>query len=818
MSRQEHARLIVPIAIFLIAVFFRFYALDAVPPGLNSDEATNLLHMQGLMQGQFKISFGIDAREPFLFYLSTVPLALFGPEFFSMRLIAALVGVVTVMSVYGFTRYLFRSILIAGLTSFFAAISIWHIFWSRYGLRAGLSVLFVLLTLWWFWRALTPSPALRGRAGVGVSSPATRGRVGVRVWRDYALAGICAGLALYTYLSARMLPVALVLLTLFAIVLNRERVWTYLKGLALTGAIAFAIFVPLMIYYAANTEDLISHSANLSILDPRVNQGDIPTALWNATSAVAGMYLVQGDDAAYRNIPNRPVFDPLLGAFFVIGIAALLFDLVRRDSTEPVRMRAVFVGIWAIVFVLPSVLSDDPPSFVRTLASMPAVMILPALGIAAVGNLMRGAVLQRIAPVALCVILIAEAGFTFRDYFLEYAPSGTAFYAFDGHIVETGYWVNRNAVTSQIYMAPLWYQWPTMQFIARRTPMKSFESRDTVVLPSRAAGKDTLFVFPQEQENKANKLGERLGALGVREVLPGAFGANYAVAFRVPAQNLPEPGDPLAVLSRGGDFVKPQQTKRAQWDNQLELLGYTVSPEGPGGRNLTVTLFLRALQPMSTDYTFSIKVRDEKNRVWGQEDKWAGTNSYATTQWAVGDLIIEKFYPGLAACAPAGDYRITVEAYDPKTMATLAVRSERRSEAESRQNDTPLRSVSDYELGTFRADPSQGNRLEDLEPEQMLDAAVAPQARLIGWTLTPSDGRAGERFSLSLFWRGTGDGSVVRNAKIRLGDSVLVEKSIALPPEGRGLCTLFDFTLPSTTGALPLFVNDAQISTVNVGR
>ena len=807
MSRRKHATIIIPIAVFLVAVFFRFYRFDTVPPGLNSDEATNLLHMLGLMQGNFKISFGIDAREPFLFYLSTVPLALFGPEFFSMRLIAALVGVTTIVFVYGLTRYLFRSVLMAGLASFFAAISVWHIFWSRYGLRADMSVLFVLLALWWFWRAIAPSPASQERAEVGV-------------WRDYALAGICTGLALYTYLSARMLPIALVLLTVFAIILNRERVWVYLKGLALTGAIAFAIFLPLGIYFATHTEDLISHSANLSIFDPRVNGGSIPSALWKATVAVAGMYFVQGDDAAYRNIPNRPVFDPLLGAFFVIGIAALLIALLRRDSTKVERLRAGFIGIWGLVFALPSIFSDDPPSFVRTLASMPAIMILAAWGIATVGNLFRGNALRRIAPVALGVILMAEAGFTFRDYFVEYAPSGEAFYAFDGHIVETANWVNRNAPTTQIFMAPLWFQWPTMQFIARQTPMKSFESRDTVVLPSRAAGKDALIVFPQEQDSKANKLGERLGALGVREVLPGAFGVNYAVAYRVPVQNLPDSQDPLAVLARGGNFIQPQKKERAIWADRFELLGYSIDALDAPKRNLEVTLFLHALKPMSEDYTFSIKVRDAKDRVWGQEDKWPGDNSYATTQWAAGDLIIEKFYPGLAACAPVGDYRVTVEAYNPKTMAVLPVSSERRSGAESRGNDTPLRSVSDYELGVIHADASPSNRPEDLEPEQMLDATVAPQARLTGWTLAPQDVRVGEPFSLSLFWRGTGDGSITQNSKIRFGDSVLTEKSVRLPQDGRGLCTFFDFTVPANTaaGAVPLFVNDVKISTINVAR
>jgi hypothetical protein len=97
---------------------------------------------------------------------------------------------------------------------------------------------------------------------------------------------------------------------------------------------------------------------------------------------------------------------------------------------------------------------------------------------------------------------------------------------------------------------------------------------------------------------------------------------------------LPDPQDPLKALARGGTFLQPQKIEHANWANQIELLGYTVDPEGPGGRNLVVTLFLQSLKPMAEDYTFSIKVRDEKDRVWGQEDKWPGDNSYETRRWA----------------------------------------------------------------------------------------------------------------------------------------------------------------------------------------
>jgi hypothetical protein len=171
---------------------------------------------------------------------------------------------------------------------------------------------------------------------------------------------------------------------------------------------------------------------------------------------------------------------------------------------------------------------------------------------------------------------------------------------------------------------------------------------------------------------------------------------------------------------------------------------------------------------------------------------------------SAGDLVIEKFYPGLNACAPAGDYRITLEAYDPKTNRVLETNCQGAR----------------IELGATRAEASQGNLYENLEPEQNLDMDVASQMRLFGFSLTPGEIRAGEEFSLSLYWRGQGAGGITRSVSIRAGDAMLAQKDVPLPSEGKGLCTLFDLRAPSSisAGAAPIFVNDRKLTTLNILR
>jgi 4-amino-4-deoxy-L-arabinose transferase-like glycosyltransferase len=797
-ARQKITRTwVVVLVILLIAAFFRFYRLNEIPPGFNNDEAFNVLDILNLLKGHFSIFFPANTgREPLWFYLNVVSVALFGANAFALRFTAAIVGTLTILLLFGFAKELFHSRRIAVIASLLGAVSVWQIFYSRYGLRIILAVPLTILALQWFWRGLTFSPVKRGEAGVGN-------------WRDYALSGFFTSLGVYTYLSCRLLPFVLILLTGFAMLANRSRAREYWKGLVIAGVVALIVFLPLGAYFVAHPADFIGHSANLSIFDPRVNKGNIPQALWDKTVSVVGMFLVMGDHQGYRNVPNRPVFDPFIGAFFVIGVAIMLFTLFARRSAFHARLCALLLALWMAFFMLSSIASDDAPSFLRTLPAMPAAMMLAAWGASELWDRLRGATMRRAAAGAFGVMMLTSAALGFRDYF-DFGTSGIAYLSFDTHVADTAKWLNANASTSEVFLAPLWAQQGTMQVMTRNLARKSYESRDSVILPGRAAGRDAVIVYPWEQEKKAQTLGERLGALGTRTDIVGSAGFPVAIVYRVLAQNLPDAQHPLDALARGGAFIQPQHIEHAVWDNKFELLGYSVDAADSAKRNLEVTLFFHALEAMHTDYTFSVKVRDARDRTWGQEDKWAGDNSYNTTVWSPGDVIIEKFYPGLNACAPAGDYRITVEAYDPRTLQVL-----RRSDGAGNL----------ITLGTTHADASPSNRLEDLEIDQNLDTDVAPQLHLLGFTLTPNQARAGEAFSLSLFWRGAGSGSITRNATIHLRDSTgrdfpLAEPPVIPPAQGRGLCTFLDLRAPSdaAAGAATIFVNNTRITTFNIER
>jgi hypothetical protein len=462
----------------------------------------------------------------------------------------------------------------------------------------------------------------------------------------------------------------------------------------------------------------------------------------------------------------------------------------------------VLLLTWVGISLASSLFSDDAPNFLRMLPALPPLMIIPAWGANQVWSRLAGSFARRAGIAAFALTVAISTGWAYRDYFIVFANLPELYYTFDVDKVQISDWINQYEKTTKIYLAPLWYQQGTISLLTHNARLKSFDSRDTIVLPSRADRQDAVFGFPPEQGQRWETMATRLGSLGAKENLAGAKDAPPMLLYRVLAQNLPDPQNPLAPLARGGAFVQPQQTTRATWGDQMEIIGETLSPEGPGGRNLTATLFFHALKPMSDDYTFSIKVWDEKNRVWGQEDKWLGDNSYQTSHWDVGDLVIEKFYPGLSACAPAGNYHVTVEAYNPKTSEALALKDGAGNSAA---------------LGMFRAGASTGNLYENLDPDQTKDLRASDRLQLFGYSLTPDSVRAGENFSLSLFWRGVGAGSVEKIA-LKLGNATIVDSTIQIPAEGHGLCTFYDFTVPATQppGKISVRVNDKDIVSLDV--
>lgn len=636
------------ILILLVAAWLRFYELAQLPPGLHFDLAFNALDIARLQLGDFRIFFPANTgREPLFIYLQALSAFAFGLTPFTLRLTSAIVGVVTIPLMYGFTRQLTGSRAIALLAALFSAISFWHIFYSRLGLRVILVVPLCIATFWMLWLALKTYKT-----------------------KYSVLTGVFLALALYTYLSARLVPVALFALVIYAAWTDPANARRSLRKLAITFLVAFFLTLPLWYYFWLHPDDFISHSAQISIFALDGTGGDPVRAFFRNVWLVPNMFLGAGDAGLIRNLPGRPVFDPLVGSLFLAGTVVWLYTLIAPRVARPARLGALLLAVWLVVSLGGSLFSTDAPSFIRTLPALPVVMILPAWGTVAIWERLSPR-LRPFAAVVLVAIVAVSAWRTYSDYFIAFAHHPALYYAFDQDKVEIADWINQNAQSSHIYLAPLFYQQGTIGYLTRQTIYKSFDSRDALVVPARENGQAAYYAFPIEQSQRIETLARRL-PVGKRADLIGSNGAPILLVYQVATEKLPGTKKPLKAKALGGDFT-PTQDSNASWENLVRLTGTRIEPEGEGHRRLDVSLYLQSIQPTTRDLTFSIKVWGSDEQVWGQQDKMPGSNSYPTSRWSAGELIIERFSPEFDECVPAGEYKITLEIYEPGTGSVLAL-------------------------------------------------------------------------------------------------------------------------------------------------
>src|SRR5512146_3046374 len=90
------------IAILLLAAFLRLYRLDELPPGLHYDEAFNATEAQKVLAGVERPLYftGDLTEEPLAIYTTSLVFGLVGASPWSLRLVSALAGILTVAALY----------------------------------------------------------------------------------------------------------------------------------------------------------------------------------------------------------------------------------------------------------------------------------------------------------------------------------------------------------------------------------------------------------------------------------------------------------------------------------------------------------------------------------------------------------------------------------------------------------------------------------------------------------------------------------------------------------------------------------------------
>lgn len=144
------------IAIFAIAIFLRFYQIGAIPAGLTNDEANAGYDAYSvLLSGKDQwdnflpianfVGFG-DYQPPINRYSMILPISIFGLNAFSVRIAAALAGVLSVVVLYLLAKALFNKSA-ALFSALMLTIMPWAVGLNRIGHESNLGILFLVIAL-----------------------------------------------------------------------------------------------------------------------------------------------------------------------------------------------------------------------------------------------------------------------------------------------------------------------------------------------------------------------------------------------------------------------------------------------------------------------------------------------------------------------------------------------------------------------------------------------------------------------------------------------------------------------------------------------
>lgn len=628
------------VGVLLVAAALRLLALGQVPPGLYHDEAYYGLDALDVLQGHLSLYFPANnGREPLFVYLIAVTVGLLGRSPFALRLGSCLAGLLTVAATMAAGRTLF-SRRVGLLAAAVLAVTLWHVHLSRVGFRAVTLPLLIALTLWQ--GALACQCSLRGSAGE--KRPARR----------WIAAGALYGLSFYTYTAARFTPVALLAFALYTLATGRRRrpsPWRLpqerLIGLGILAALVTVL--PLVAYTFLHPDIVLGRPGQVSVFSPAINRGDLWRTLDAHTLRTLGMFFVRGDRIWRHNVPWRPVFDPLLGAAFLLGTAVALRRARQEAGTG-------LVLIWTAVMALPTLLAEDAPHFLRSVGMLPVLMFLPALGLDWLWQVGTGARLPLRLIVAL--VLLVGLGSTVWAYFGNYARSAVARYWFEQGAVGLAGRINRFLGTGwdgermihlgsdqivstcwpicptvpdggrQVYLDPaLWDEWqPQIRFLVPMLNAVTIGLTGPIPPTSAQAAEQevAVFVWPYGEWEQAWALLPAPAEIAVEEgpLSQGDRDAQPFVTYLAFFAVRPHPSLPALARFSGG----------------IEWLGVTVSPAEGGAGDLLVRLRWRATEPLPEDYTVFLHYLRDGERI-AQGDAPPAGGHYPTALWRPGDVI-----------------------------------------------------------------------------------------------------------------------------------------------------------------------------------
>jgi hypothetical protein len=738
---HKHRNWLIGVALLILALggALRMGGLPRPPAGPYYDEAANGILAASIANEGYRPIFisSYTGKEVLFFYVAALMVKVLGPGLLALRLTSALLGALTIAATLWCVYELYAAGeggkepgTLALLTGGLLATSFWHLALSRIGLRAVAQPLFQALTLALLWRGLRSSR-----------------------WWELVAAGLCCGLAGYTYLAARLFPIPLAL-ALVALLIADRGCWRrrLAQIMAFVGTAA-AVWAPLGIYFLRNPERFAVRIEQVAGQGPRLT-------LAQGFGRALGMFFLAGDPLPRLNLPGKPVFGPLLAAAFLFGLGLVLHRLVTGGDPLA-RAREVLLVAWIPIMILPTALTvaDIVPHSLRAAGLLPLIYLFPALAIAWL--------LERIPRwgdwklwAALGTVLVTTGATTARDYFLDLAGRTDHYEVSDGDLADMAEWLNAAgsmdpSSEGTVYVASIHYRHPTLALLADDyAAFKWLTGGRTLVIPAQDSA---LLTIPRSIDyGWADPYLPSGADLNARHPGPER-GDWFCVHPEIPAGPDGAPAFDAYCLEAGTPLTVSHEV-RVDFSHVIQLEGYDFLGVPGVERNVDVVLRWQVLNPApSGDFHVFAHLLDAWGSQWGESLPF----HYPSAQWAPGESFLDRIVVQLPSGTPPGAYQLQVGLYSPEGDSNL----------------TAVGSDGGF-AGTIASLPvslSPSAKLKPLEGiRRPLGVELAPGLTLLGANLDTASARTREPIFLTLFWQAEAplDDITVR---LRLGDRVLYE-------------------------------------------
>lgn len=388
------------VIILAMAMIFRFYRLQEMPPGLWWDEAQTGRVVRSILLGEFppvydlRINAGSAAS-----YLNAVWCWLLdSTSAWSLRSYTAMIGVFTVGVSWWFFRQLF---------------SPW---WSLTGMAlvAGLRWLFTINRTA---MATIDETILLTFAVLALYLKAIRSR---KV-RYYIFTGLLLGLAMHLHTGARVLPV---IIGADLIV----RFWRWPRTLlSASGAHAALMIICAVVVFAPMAKHMIEHSEDYMLRSKETllsteYPGWYPTGPYlNNIRYYIGAYTYKGDWHPRHNYASTPQLPPLLAVCAMVG-AFLSLGRFRRDRSH----RLLLLGFGLITLQGVLTVHGSGPNLNRIAENIPIVMAWTVFGLEFIVRGIKQLFQHRLGTVLSVLMVITVVGVSWGQaahiYFHQYMP------------------------------------------------------------------------------------------------------------------------------------------------------------------------------------------------------------------------------------------------------------------------------------------------------------------------------------------------------------------------------------------------------------